>query len=76
MSTSLNPANVLDRNDAGFEGDTPRSWPMDTDVVDNPHGYREEYQGASVRVRLHKKGGDMTEWPADLQVREFPEVRQ
>ena len=29
-----------------------------------------------VRIRLrHKKGADMAEWPADLRVREFPEVR-
>ncbi len=66
-------ANVRDRNDAGFEGDTPRSWPMDTDVEDYPNGYREDYQGAQVRVRLtNRKGGDMVEWPKDLRVREFP----
>jgi protein gp37 len=28
-----------------------------------------------VRLTLHKKGGDMAEWPADLRVREFPEAR-
>jgi len=68
-------AHVLDRNDAGFEGDTPRSWPMDTDVEDHPRGYREDYQGAPVRVRLSsRKGGDMAEWPEDLRVREFPVV--
>jgi len=67
--------NVRDRNDAGFEGDTSRSWPMDTDVEDSPDGYREEYQGAPVRVRLaSRKGGDMGEWPKDLRVREFPAV--
>jgi protein gp37 len=65
-------ANVRDRNDAGFEGDTPRSWPMDTDVRDYPDGYREDYQGAPVRVMLSKKGGDLSEWPEDLRVREFP----
>jgi len=67
-------ANVRDRNDAGFEGDTPRSWPMDTDVEDYPNGFREDYQGAPVRIRLRKKGGDINEWPADLRVREFPEA--
>lgn len=65
-------ANVRDRNDAGFEGDTPTSWPMDTDIEDHPNGYREEYQ-APVRIRLkNRKGGDINEWPADLRVREFP----
>jgi protein gp37 len=64
---------IIDRNDAGFEGDTPRSWPMDTDVENHPNGYREEYQGAPVRVRLRdRKGGTMEEWPEDLRVREFP----
>jgi protein gp37 len=67
-------ANVRDRNDAGFEGDTPGSWPMDSNVIDNPNGYREEYQGAPVRIRLRKKGGDPAEWPEDLRVREFPAV--
>lgn len=29
-----------------------------------------------LRLKLkHKKGGDMEEWPSDLRVREFPEVR-
>ena len=65
-------AHVLDRNDAGFEGDTPRSWPMDTDYREDLDGFRDGYQGAPVRIRLTKKGGDMTEWPADLRVREFP----
>jgi len=66
-------AHVRDRNDAGFEGDAPTSWPMDTDAEDSPNGYREEYQGAPVRVRLvDRKGGDMAEWPRDLRVREFP----
>lgn len=65
-------AQVIDRNDAGFEGDAPHSWPMDTDVRDNINGFREEYQGAPVRILLKKKGGDMATWPADLQVREFP----
>jgi hypothetical protein len=65
-------SNVVTRNDDGFEGDTPRSWPMDTDIRENIHGFRDEYQGAPVRVLLHKKGGDPSEWPQDLRVREFP----
>lgn len=27
------------------------------------------------RKHRDRKGGDLAEWPADLQVREFPEVR-
>jgi protein gp37 len=64
-------ANIEDRNDAGFDGDTPTSWPMDTDVEhdENDTGY----QGAPIRIRTRdRKGGDMEEWPADLRVRELP----
>lgn len=61
---------VIDRNDAGFEGDEPRSWPMDTDVDDPENEWN--WQGAKIRIRLKdKKGGDMSEWPADLRVREL-----
>ena len=82
--------NVVDRNDAGFEAEhhvwaegpeagqpvEPSAWPSPKDVEHDIDGYREEYQGAPVRIRLHdKKGGDMAEWPADLRVRQFPEVR-
>jgi protein gp37 len=60
---------AVDRNDAGFEGDEPGAWPMDTNTVDLEQGW----QGQSVRVVLRdKKGGDWNEWPNDLRVREFP----
>jgi protein gp37 len=63
-------ANVLSRNDAGYEGDTPHSWPMDTRVETLAE---ENYQGQPLRVHLRdRKGGDPSEWPADLRVREFP----
>lgn len=64
-------ANVVDRNDAGFEGDTDESWPMDTRFEQE---YAERnYQGTLGRVRLKDhKGGDPAEWPADLRVREWP----
>lgn len=64
-------AAVMDRNDVGFEGD-PGEWPMDTRYKDlDPAGY----QGAPVRVLLKdKKGGDWAEWPADLRIREFPQL--
>lgn len=66
-------SHVIDRNDAGFEGDTPGGWPMDTE---NACLTGQGWQGDPVRVRLRdRKGGDMSEWPADLRVRELPEVR-
>ncbi len=43
---------------------------MDTAAVD-ADSYR--YQGASLRLKLKSpKGGDMSEWPKNLRVREFP----
>ncbi len=64
-------SNARDRNDAGFEGDTASSWPMDTRHTDIDRGY----QGAEVRIHTKdRKGGDMAEWPADLRVREMPDA--
>ena len=40
-------------------------WPAGTARVDSGHGYWD------VRLR-DRKGGDPSEWPADLRVREFP----
>lgn len=80
-------ADVRDRNDRGFDGgnevdaDTlewifPDAWPDGTEVEHDPNGFREEYQGAPVRVLLrNRKGGDPEEWPASLRIREFPEAR-
>lgn len=83
-------AHIIDRNDSGFDAETwthaegpengqpveKRAWPTPLDVEHDIHGFREEYQGADVRVRLRdRKGGDMEEWPADLRVREFPKSR-
>jgi protein gp37 len=66
-------ANVTDRNDAGFEGDTPGGWPMDTSVEDVD--LSRHWQGDPVRVRLRDhKGGDPSEWAEDLRVREWPAV--
>jgi protein gp37 len=60
---------VHDTNDAGFQGDDG-DWPMDTQTEDLGFG---RYQGEPVRVILkHPKGGDPSEWPEDLRVREFP----
>lgn len=47
-------------------------WP-DPDVQHHINGFREDYQGADCRIRLHdKKGGLMEEWPEDLRVRQMP----
>lgn len=60
--------NVVDRNDAGFDGD-PGEWPMDTQFRELETGY----QGAPVQVLLRDShGGDMNEWPEPLRVRQFP----
>ena len=68
-------ANVQDRNDAGFEGNDPHEWPdIDPATIEHDvNGFREDYQGAPCRTRLKdRKGGDMTEWPVDLRIREEP----
>src|SRR5690606_26980225 len=82
---------VVDRDDVGFEADRsvwaegpdagqptdPRAWPRPVDVEFDIHGFREEYQGAPVRVHLRdRKGGDPSEWPEDLRVRQWPEVKR
>jgi hypothetical protein len=68
---------VIDRNDAGFMGEAPHHWPDAIDIEDrfeeHIDGFRTDYQGAPVRIRLRdRKGGVMGEWPRDLRVREFP----
>ncbi len=64
-------AKPYDRNDAGFEGEDLDNWPMDTDARDVPGDTG--YQGAPVLVKLRSsKGGDPSEWPEDLRVREWP----
>lgn len=69
-------SNVQDRNDAGFEGCDAGEWHLADElaqVVHDVDGYRDEAQGAPVRIRLRdRKGGDWSEWPEDLRVREFP----
>lgn len=73
-------ANTRDINDGRFAANAeddgvPGAWPdcitgYPDRIEDNPNGFREDYQGAPVRVRLrHRKGGDPAEWPADLRVR-------
>lgn len=71
-------ANVIDRNDAGFDGNEEDSWDLegDFDAIEyDPNGFHEEYQGAPVRIRLRDpKGGDIEEFPKDLRIREFPTI--
>jgi protein gp37 len=72
---------VIDRNDAGFLGEDPTHWPDVIDIEDRVEhdlgGTRDGYQGAPVRIHLKdRKGGDPSEWPEDLRVREFPRVRE
>lgn len=73
-------ANIICRNDNGFDGIEPYEWPdifgfekVAPWIEHDIYGFREEYQGADVRVHLsNRKGGDPVEWPDDLRVREFP----
>ena len=70
-------SNVHDRNDAGIEGLYDTEWRLDDGdwgrIEHDVNGYREQYQGAPMRIRLRDpKGGDPSEWPADLAVREWP----
>lgn len=69
--------NVQDRNDAGFDGCEPGGWPdMDPADIDlEPGPFQQDYQGAPCRIRLKDDhGGDMSEWPENLRVRQMPRV--
>jgi protein gp37 len=73
---------VVDRNDAGFDGCDETSWPEHIESEERidfePFGYVDEAQGAPCRIRLrdHRKGGDISEWPEDLRIREWPSVER
>lgn len=63
-------ASIQDRNDAGYDGETPQEWPMGT--VCNTATCC-EYQGQMGRVVTRsRKGGDPSEWPEDLRRQEWP----
>ena len=67
-------AHVIDRNDAGFDGCESTSWPEGTETDDWDLDPSRQYQGAPARILLaSRKGGDISEWPEDLRIREFPE---
>lgn len=69
-------ANVVTRNDMVEDvfNSLDTGWP-DPQVEHHIHGFREDYQGADCRIILRdSKGGDMSEWPEDLRVRQFPKV--
>lgn len=62
-------SHVIDRNDAGFEGDQGQ-WPAGTEVRPTDDN---GYQGAPVRVMLKDShGGDWNAWPEDLKIRQMP----
>lgn len=69
-------ANIRTRNDDMLTSDYEEDgWFLtgDGDVEEHLNGYREDFQGAEVRIRLKDSaGGDLNEWPFDLRVREFP----
>lgn len=66
-------SNVVDRNDAGFDGNDGIGWPAHLMEENRIEDIDTGYQGAPVRLRLRdRKGGDMSEWPEDLRVRQFP----
>jgi len=54
--------------DVWFYGDG-----SDMDTVEGPDHPEYKYQGGKVTLKLRdRKGGDMSEWPEDLRVREWP----
>lgn len=65
---------VVDRNDAGFDGDDGDRWGEHGGIVtEDLNPGVESLQGDPVRIRLiDPKGGEINEFPADLRVREFP----
>lgn len=70
-------SNVVTRNDDGFDGVSPIAWPEHIDYENRVEELTtEHWQGDPVRINLRsRKGGNPEEWPADLRVREFPEVK-
>ena len=73
-------AHVLDANDTNYDGVDNQegldAWPYGTEVEDFWNDPNRRHQGAAVRFLLDdRKGGEPEEWPSDLRVREWPEVR-
>jgi hypothetical protein len=65
----------------GFDGENNLGDPLSTEwpnvtadrIEHDLHGTRDDYQGAPGRIHLRdRKGGDPSEWPDDLRVRELP----
>jgi protein gp37 len=68
-------ANVWDRNDIGFDGETEDEWPdgTETEIVGEDPNRR--WQGAPLRIFLKdKKGADPSEWPEALRVQQLPPI--
>lgn len=60
---------VVDRNDAGFDGERPTDWPASTSTEESA----EHYQGADCRIHLKDRAGaNPQEWPEALRIQEFP----
>lgn len=55
--------------------DSHSEWPREGDDLLDPYDHQPRYQGELCIVRTNDgKGGNPDEWPADLRVRQFPEV--
>lgn len=58
-----------------IRNDSCSEWPRDGDGLITDADYEPSYQGELMEAGLvHPKGGDQSEWPEDLRVREFPKV--
>lgn len=69
-----NPMMRHDSLEGRRNGDHPeREWPEGTRFGTTPGDERTERQGHRVFLR-DQNGADMSEWPSDLRVREWPEV--
>jgi hypothetical protein len=60
-SRKYSPATTIEAN-----SQWPHGWPADSEI--------EMGRGRDVVLLKHSKGGDMSEWPEDLRVREMPMV--
>jgi protein gp37 len=74
-------ARALDANDTNFDDAEnmpggPAPWPSEVATEDFWNQPTKRHQGAAVRFLLtDRKGGEPSEWPTDLRIRQFPEAR-
>lgn len=70
------PMMRADSYEGRLSGDNPESeWPIGTMFSGLCRHLGTEWQGRLVRLK-DNRGSDPAEWPEDLRVREYPEVRQ